>query len=43
MLGIGTPALAQTGDPKADTETITKMIKNKAGDLADQTKKYAKK
>ena len=39
MLGIGTPALAQTGDPKADTETITKMIKNKAGDLADQTKK----
>ena len=43
MLGIGTPAFAQTGDPKADTEAITKMIKNKAGDLAEQSKKYAKK
>lgn len=43
MLGIGTPALAQTGDPKADTETITKMIKSKSGDLAELSKKYAKK
>ena len=43
MLGIGTPAFAQTGDPKADTEAITKMIKSKAGDLAEQSKKYAKK
>ena len=43
MLGIGTPVFAQTGDPNADKEAITKMIKNKAGDLAEQSKKYAKK
>ena len=39
MLGIGTPVFAQTGDPNADKEAITKMIKNKAGDLAEQSKK----
>ncbi|MDY3847250.1 MAG: tetratricopeptide repeat protein [Prevotella sp.] len=43
MLGISAPVFAQTGDPKADTETITKMIKGKSGDVAEMSKKYAKK
>ena len=43
MLGISAPVFAQTGDPKADTETITKMLKGKSGDVAEMSKKYAKK